>query len=236
MINTTVQQLGLRAALVAATAAFCVLAVFLLISGTSLGAAGIVAIAIAPFGLYLALVRPVMFPFGLYVLLIPFDNLLGFGSFGTITKLLGAVAGVFLLFWGVRRHALNFGGRSVLLLSVLMVWMLISSLMGARSTRRNADRADLRRSNIALRRCQRNPNQRRPISHAAVLTVAGGVIASAYGANVFYHDPTLTQNMRPQDWYLHSGAFTSTPTSLPIRYCFRRRFSRCGPPFIEDLG
>ena len=41
--------------------------------------------------------------FGLYVLLVPFDNLLNTGSFGTITKLLGMVAGAFLLLWVVRR-------------------------------------------------------------------------------------------------------------------------------------
>ncbi len=71
-------------------AAVLLLAAGLPVHGLVLGGA-----VLFPYLLYVAFTRPLAFPFGLYVLLVPFDNILSFGSFGTITKLLGIVSGAF---------------------------------------------------------------------------------------------------------------------------------------------
>ena len=67
---------------------------------------------LAPFGALRRAPLAAGFSFGLYVLLVPFDNLLNTGSFGTVTKLLGIVAGAFLMMWILaRRNVLPYRAR-----------------------------------------------------------------------------------------------------------------------------
>ena len=91
----------------AALAALVLLAVataVMLVTGPSLVSIGLVALVLLPVVIYLALRWPLASAFGLYVLLVPFDNLLNTGSFGTMTKLLGMVAGAALLLYVVRQR------------------------------------------------------------------------------------------------------------------------------------
>ena len=69
-----------------------------------------------------------IFAFGLYVLLVPFDNLLALGAFGTLTRLLGIVAGVFLMIWVIRRRDALPVSRPLAILIALGAWMLASSV------------------------------------------------------------------------------------------------------------
>src|SRR5690348_4647261 len=57
--------------------------------GSMFGITALVMALLLPAVAYVAVTRPLLFPYAAYVLLIPFDNLLGAGSFGTLTKLLG---------------------------------------------------------------------------------------------------------------------------------------------------
>jgi O-antigen ligase len=109
MAITAGQRIGSRAVLAAFIFLFCAAAVRQTLTGSTLVALAV--LMVVPFGFYVALVRPLTFPFGLYVLLVPFDNLLGSGTFGTLTKLLGIVAGAFLLLWTVQNHAANRASR-----------------------------------------------------------------------------------------------------------------------------
>ena len=102
--------------------------VVVLLYGSSLVTAGAIALVIAPFALYVALRWPVETVFGLYVVLVPFDNLLNTGSVGTVTKLLGIVAGAFLLLWIARRNLFSFSSQPVRILALLAVWMLATTL------------------------------------------------------------------------------------------------------------
>ena len=113
--------------LAAAASLAAIAALALLVFGATPAGVGLAALVIAPLALYIAQSRPLDFPLGLYVLLIPFDNLLSAGSFGTLTKLLGIASGIFLLVWIVRRHRLALAGAPVLVLLVLVVWMLASA-------------------------------------------------------------------------------------------------------------
>lgn len=166
-------------------------AVLLLASGHAmLGLALVFAIA-APYGLYIAFTRPLVFPFGLYVLLVPFDNVLGAGSFGTITKLLGIISGGVLLMWMLRRGT-GSGAWSVLLpLALLMLWMLAStfwSLDQSEALKSIPTYAGLILLYVALAFA---PVTMRDVRIVLGCVIAGGVAAAAYGANVFYHDPAL---------------------------------------------
>jgi O-antigen ligase len=56
----------------------------------------VLALGIAPFAVYLALKRPLIFPLGLYVIMVPFDSLLGTTT--TLTRLVAIATGGILLF------------------------------------------------------------------------------------------------------------------------------------------
>jgi O-antigen ligase len=55
----------------------------------------LIVIGLAPFGLYLALKRPLIFPFGLYLLMVPFDGLIGTTK---VTMIVAVVTGAVLVF------------------------------------------------------------------------------------------------------------------------------------------
>ncbi len=100
----------------------------LIAGGEQTGIGAALLIIALPFAAYLALVRPLVFPYGLYVLLVPFDNLLGSGSGGTLTKVLGIVAGACILLWCWRTHSARVPGRPAMPLFFLTLWILLSTL------------------------------------------------------------------------------------------------------------
>src|SRR5579872_2704767 len=75
---------------------------FLLNAGSKMAAAVAVALIVLPIFTYAALARPVVFPLALYAALIPFDAILSFAQFGTMTKLLAILSGAALVLWIVR--------------------------------------------------------------------------------------------------------------------------------------
>src|ERR1700694_1745356 len=76
----------------------------LLNAGSKTAAAMAVALIVAPILTYVALARPIIFPLAVYAALIPFDAILNFAQFGTITKLLAILSGAALLLWIVRSN------------------------------------------------------------------------------------------------------------------------------------
>jgi O-antigen ligase len=147
--------------------------------------------ALAPVGVYVALKRPLDFPLGLYILLVPFDNLLGTGSFGTLTKLLGIVAGICLLIWVVRRGSTRVDLPGAVLL-VLMLWMAASGLWALdqmAALKILGTYAGLMLLYIVLAMVPLSPAQFRIL---LVLIVAGGLSAALYGIRLFHQDPTIT--------------------------------------------
>ena len=76
-------------------------------SGSPWGLALVIALAIAPVAIALAIERPLVFPFALWAALVPFDNLLYVAGIGKIAKPLGvAAAGAAIIAMLVRRRAL----------------------------------------------------------------------------------------------------------------------------------
>ena len=172
-------------------------ALVLLVFGVSPAGIALAGLVIAPFALYVALARPLDFPLGLYVVLIPFDNLLTTGSFGTLTKLFAIVSAVFLLLWIARRHRLALAGWPVLVLLALVVWMCASTFwaldQGA-ALKIMPTYAGLMLFYVALTMMPISPSQFRRLLALAVL---GAVGAAVYGIHAFYANPSLVQNNSP---------------------------------------
>lgn len=191
MAISTARQTATRSVLAALICAFCVLAVWLLISGSEVKAALVPVLLFAPFALYLAFERPLIFPFGLYVLLVPFDNLLAAGSLGTITKLLGIVSGACLLLWLARRRNAIYTGKSVPILIALLGWMVLSVLWAL--DQRAAMQILPTYGGLMLLYAALSvvPISMRQFCVLLVAIAAGGTAAAAYGAHEFFTNPTL---------------------------------------------
>lgn len=180
-----------RVALVMISVLVGIAALLLLAGGLPEGGIVLGIAVLAPYAFYVALARPLAFPFGLYVVLVPFDNVLGTGSFGTITKLLGIVSGVFLLLWIARRGTLAAPANSMLPLVLLMAWMIVSTLWALDQGVALAimpTYAGLIVLYIAL--CF-TPVTMRDFHAVLFCVVVGGLLGAAYGANIFYHNPSL---------------------------------------------
>ena len=191
MGTLTTSQIEPRAALVAI--ALMGAAAVLLLAGHVGAGALIFAAILGTAGLYAAVRWPLDALFGLFVLLVPFDNLLNTGSFGTLTKLLGVVAGAFLLFWVVRRRHLSLASQPLQVLCALLVWMVASCLWAIdqkAALQMVPTYAGLMLLYAVLTMV---PISRSQFRMLLLLIVIGGVCAAAYGAQLFYHDPSFAQ-------------------------------------------
>ncbi len=193
MAITTTPSLAPRAALGVFAALAALGALALMAFGVSLPAVGLLLLAAAPIGLYVAVKRPLDFPLGLYVLLIPFDNLLGTGAFGSLTKLLGMVAGAFLLLAVVRQRRLAIAGRAVVALLALTLWMVASifwALDQGAAVQIMATYAGLMILYVVLTMVSITQAE---FMRLLFVVVAGGICAAAYGIHAFYQNPSLAQ-------------------------------------------
>lgn len=191
MATPSISQQEPRAAL-AAIALIGAAAACMLLGATGVGAAA-AGLVLLTLGTYAALRWPLDSLFGLFVLLVPFDNVLNTGAFGTLTKLLGVVAGGFLLFWVVRRRRVTLASEPVRVLCLLGVWMLASSLWAVdqkAALQIIPTYGGLMLLYAVLTMVPITPSQFRTL---LVLVVVGGVCAAAYGAHLFYHDPSFQQ-------------------------------------------
>src|SRR5579871_281253 len=191
MGTLTTSQIEPRAALVAI--ALMGAAAVLLLAGHVGAGTLIFAAILGTAGLYAAVRWPLDALFGLFVLLVPFDNLLNTGSFGTLTKLLGVVAGAFLLFWVVRRRHLSLASQPLQVLCALLVWMVASCLWAVdqkAALQMVPTYAGLMLLYAVLTMV---PISRSQFRMLLLLIVIGGVCAAAYGAHLCYHDPSFAQ-------------------------------------------
>ncbi len=98
------------------------------LSGTKTGLALALGTTIGPILLYVAVTAPLVFPFGLYAMLTPFDNILDFSSFGTITRIVGLASGGALLFYMLRNKRFGDPHRNMVFWLLLYLWMAMSAM------------------------------------------------------------------------------------------------------------
>lgn len=192
MTSISTSQLGPRAALAAIVPIGLAVAA-LLIGGMSFFTVGAILVVVAPLALYAALRWPLETLFGLYVALVPFDNLLNTGSFGTLTKLIGIVAGGFLLLWIVRRNLVSFSAPPLRILALLVIWMFVTALWAPDQKAALGMMATLCGLMLLYAVVSMMPATATQLRLLLTLVAIGGICAAAYGANKFYHDPALSQ-------------------------------------------
>jgi O-antigen ligase len=185
----------------------------MLLYGSSLVTLASLALVLGPVGLYVALRWPLEALFGLYAVLVPFDNLLSTGSFGTLTKLLGIVAGGFLLLWVARRGLISFSDAPVRVLCLLAIWMLATTLWAIDqkvSMQMMSTLAGLMVLYSVVSMFPVTPKQFRIL---LLLVAVGGLCAAAYGANMFYHDPSFSpqQHLDARRLVIHVGQYEIDP-------------------------
>jgi O-antigen ligase len=200
-----------RAAL-AATVALGIGAVAVVVYGPSMITIGSLALLLSPVALYVALRWPFEVIFGIYAVLVPFDNLLSTGSFGTLTKLLGILAGGFLLLWVAQRRLISLAATPMRILCVLVVWMLATALWAIDqklAVQMMQTLAGLMLLYGVLSLFPVNPKQYRLL---LLLVVVGGLLAAAYGAHMFYSDPSIAQQtLANRRLVIHIGQYDIDP-------------------------
>ena len=186
-------------------AAVAVVASVLLSFGVTLPAVALAALVVSPLALYGVLNRPLDIVFGLYVLLIPFDNLLSTGSFGTLTKFVGIVAGIALLLFVARRGQIKLTASPVFVLFALVGWMLLSVLwalnQGA-AVKILPTYAGLVLLYVAVTMMPVSRNQWRRL---LFLVVIGGVASAGYGIHLFYGQLPNIQNSAAMRLIVQAG-------------------------------
>jgi len=165
------------------------LCAFLVAKGSPTRIVAATAIVLLPAVAYAGLRRPILFPYALYVLLIPFDNLLLISSVGTLTKLLGMLSGLALLFWCMRIKRLQLPPRPLYVLLALLSWAFLSTLWA--TSQRDALVALPQYVNLALLYAVTAVTPLTLLEFRLLLaaTVVGGIAASIYGTHQFYSNP-----------------------------------------------
>lgn len=211
MATIITSQLAPRAAL-AAIVPIGIAAALFLINGMNVLTAAAIAALIAPIALYVALRWPLESLFGLYVMLVPFDNLLNTGSLGTLTKLLGIVAGAFLALWVARRNLIAFSSLPLRILAALVLWMLATTLWAIDQKAAVAMMTTFGGLVLLYAVLSMIPISPRQYKLLLLLIVVGGLCAAAYGANTFYHDPTFSQeSLATRRLIIHVGQYDIDP-------------------------
>ncbi|HET9029943.1 MAG TPA: O-antigen ligase family protein [Candidatus Aquilonibacter sp.] len=154
----------------------------------------LIAMFVAPPAIFFAITRPLIFPFCLYVVLVPFDNLLAIGTFGTLTKLLAMIAGACVALGLLRYVRAAPFSRASLLLCGVFAWMLLSvSWAIDQQAALNAliPYATIFAFYIVL--ASATPSRAELVVVLVAIAVSG-LIAAGYGANNFIHNPFMAVN------------------------------------------
>jgi O-antigen ligase len=157
------------------------------LSGTKTGLALAIAAIAGPALAYAALTVPLVFPFASYAILTPFDNVLNFSAFGTLTRLLGIAAAAALLFFMLRSRRFVQPHRSLALWLLLYLWMLASMFWAM----------DISATLVTLPTAiqlfglyvivSMFPAGLRGLKTALIASVLGGVLAAIYGIYMFHN-------------------------------------------------
>lgn len=156
------------------------------LAGTKTGAALALAAIGGPILVYLIVVAPIVFPFGIFLVLVPFDNLLDISAFGTLTKILGVLAGAALLTFLLRTH------RAVKPPTALFIWAAVVVWMGATAFWALDQKSvfTLLPTPVELvllyAAVSIFPSDRNAVRAAVIAAVLGGVAAATYGAYLFH--------------------------------------------------
>jgi O-antigen ligase len=166
------------------------------LSGTKTGVVLALGAIGGPALLYVGLIAPLVFPFTFYVMLVPFDNLLALPAFGTMTKLFAIVSGAALVFYLVRTRQAVRPDRALLVWVALFAWTAATGYWAVDQTavwKLLPTAVELLALYAVI---SMFPCDRRIVTYITLVTIAGGVIASAYGTYLFRHGVDVSDTGR----------------------------------------
>ncbi|MHB8146155.1 MAG: O-antigen ligase family protein [Vulcanimicrobiaceae bacterium] len=141
---------------------------------------------LGPVLFWLAFERPVLFPYALFALLVPFDNLLGIGRSGTVTRLLGLASGVCFLLTIVRTRRVIAPGPTVFWIATMLLYGAITLVWTIAPTTGTLDWRTLFELAALYAIASLVPLQGRDLRVILTAIVIGGVIAGIYGIYTFH--------------------------------------------------
>jgi O-antigen ligase len=157
-----------------------------LLAGTKTGLVLAVLAIGGPLLAYVAIATPIVFPFGLYVMLVPFNNLLDFSSFGTATKFLAMLAGGALVFYLARTRRIVRPPAALLWWCGLAVWMTATAFWAIDQHSVFALLPTALQLIVLYAVISMIPVDARSLRWVLIATIAGGFLAAAYGSYLFH--------------------------------------------------
>jgi hypothetical protein len=148
-------------------------------------------VAAAPVLAYLILARPYLMPYGIYVFLIPFDNLLGVGTFGTATRALGALSGMALILYALRQKRFNPLPLTVLTWSIYVVWAAVTIIWAIDQNGAITAAATLAQLVLLYTAIATAPLSKSDLRVIIGASVTGAIAAGFYGIWLFHHQHNL---------------------------------------------
>lgn len=172
----------------AATGAALLLCSYLCATGRISYTAGALLLALSPVIAYVALSRPYLFPYGLYVFAIPFDSLLAISGTGSsAVRVLGAVAGIALLLYGLRLKHFNPPPLSIGTWALYAAWVAATMMWAINPQDSTAAVGTFCQLVLLYTVVAMTPITRNGLKTVLWAAILGGVAAGAYGAWTFYH-------------------------------------------------
>src|SRR5579872_5409286 len=166
------------------------------LSGTKTGFVLSLAAVLGPITLYLALVRPLLFPFGIFVLLVPFDNLLTFSTASTLTRGLAILSGLAIAVFLLRTRRFVKPDRGLIVWVALLLLMFVSFAWSYDTQAGAALLMTWTQLFLLYAAITFLPVDERTLRSVVSLVLAGGVLASLYGAYVFHAGLDVSNNGR----------------------------------------
>jgi O-antigen ligase len=166
------------------------------LSGTKIGVALALFVVFGPIAAYAAFASPLVFPFCLFILLVPFDNLLEFSSFGTATKGVGVLCGAAIVLWLIRTRRYVVPDRALLAWLPFVLLAIASFAWAADPAMGLPTLSTLVASFGLYGALSFFPINRRTLSVVVAAVIAGGAIAATYGSYLFHRGIGVSQDGR----------------------------------------
>ena|GEM_PF-387182 len=162
---------------------------------------------LGPALVWLALARPVLFPYALFALLVPFDNLLGIGSSGTVTRLLGLASGACFLFTIVRTRRIIAPGATIGWIAAMLLYGAITLVWSIDPTTGNLDWRTLFELGALYTIASLVPIRGRDLRVIVAAIIFGGVLAGLYGIYTFHGERAalLSADVTGRLWFSFGG-------------------------------
>jgi O-antigen ligase len=168
----------------------------IVLAGTKTGVALATVAVMGPLAAYAALIQPLIFPFCLFVILVPFDNLLSFAAFGTLTRLVGIACGGSLILWLLRTRRYVVPDCAILGWAAFMVWALCSFAWAIDMTAGAEYLFTVLQLFALYAALSFFPVNSKTLATIVAAVVVSGTIASGYGVYLFRNGIDVSTNGR----------------------------------------